>query len=184
MKNLTPYQTKKGELANGLSSSFLQLHIQGHGCRILWTAVGDWLQEDHYWAYHGGRRCWQVSSPHTALSHLLHSHNSLSPSSSSPHSNGAVCGALMGCKLGYKCLPQDLLQFVHRQWLDDKVTAFLTTIGLQDWNPLVCVCAFVVPYVPWYRNTVHSVPSHQYLQNWNSYDYSECLQNCMSPYQL
>ena len=38
----------------------------------------------------------------------------------------------MGCKLGYKCLPQDLLQFVHRQWLDDKVTAFLTTIGLQD----------------------------------------------------
>ena len=49
-----------------------------------------------------------------------------------PSSNGSVCGALMGCKLGYHSLPSDLLQFHHRQWLDDKVDAFLKTIGLQE----------------------------------------------------
>ena len=31
-------------------------------------------------------------------------------------SNGAVLGALMGCKFGFKALPQDLLQFKHRQY--------------------------------------------------------------------
>lgn len=47
-------------------------------------------------------------------------------------SNGAVCGALMGCKFGFKALPDDLLQFPHRQWLDDQVEKFLKTIGLQE----------------------------------------------------
>eukprot|EP00731_Ephydatia_muelleri_P020413 Em0013g140a len=45
-------------------------------------------------------------------------------------SNGAVCGALMGCKLGFKALPQDLLQFKNRQWLDERVDSFLRLIGL------------------------------------------------------
>ena len=45
-------------------------------------------------------------------------------------SNGAVCGALMGCKFGFKGLPQDLLQFKHRQWLDDKVQSFLKMMDL------------------------------------------------------
>jgi ADP-ribosylglycohydrolase len=46
-------------------------------------------------------------------------------------SNGAVCGAMLGCKVGYSGLPQDLLQFVHRQWLDNKVDKFLEAIGLK-----------------------------------------------------
>jgi len=50
------------------------------------------------------------------------------------HSNGSVCGALMGCKFGFKALPQDLLQFPYRQWLDAQVNTFLRTIGLQDWQ--------------------------------------------------
>ncbi len=46
-------------------------------------------------------------------------------------SNGAVCGALMGCKFGFKALPQDLLAFTHRDWLDTQVDKFLATIGLN-----------------------------------------------------
>ena len=47
-------------------------------------------------------------------------------------SNGAVAGAMMGCKFGFKKLPEDLLQFPHRKWLDRKVHQFLVTIGLTD----------------------------------------------------
>ena len=47
-------------------------------------------------------------------------------------SNGAVAGAMMGCKFGFKKLPVDLLQFPHRSWLDRKVHQFLVTIGLAD----------------------------------------------------
>ena len=36
-------------------------------------------------------------------------------------SNGAVCGALMGCKFGYSGLPEGLLAFQHRAWLDTQV---------------------------------------------------------------
>ena len=54
---------------------------------------------------------------------------SLSPLSS--YSNGAVCGALMGCKLGFQALPQDLLEFPYRKWLDTQVERFLRTIGLD-----------------------------------------------------
>ena len=46
-------------------------------------------------------------------------------------SNGAVCGALVGCALGFKALPEDLLLFPHRSWLDEQVDKFLTTIGLK-----------------------------------------------------
>ena len=47
------------------------------------------------------------------------------------HSNAAVVGALLGCKLGFKALPEDLLQFKHREWLDGKVAAFLKLTGLD-----------------------------------------------------
>ena len=46
------------------------------------------------------------------------------------YSNAAVCGALMGCRFGFKALPEDLLNFPHREWLDKKVELFLKTIGL------------------------------------------------------
>ena len=46
------------------------------------------------------------------------------------YSNGAVCGALAGCVVGFKALPEDLLQFPHRDWLDQQVDTFLTTVGL------------------------------------------------------
>lgn len=46
-------------------------------------------------------------------------------------SNGAVCGALMGCRFGFNCLPEELLNFRHRQWLDDQVEMLLKTIGLN-----------------------------------------------------
>ena len=47
-------------------------------------------------------------------------------------SNGAVAGALMGCKFGFKKLPEDLLNFPHRKWLDHKIQQFLVTIGLAN----------------------------------------------------
>ena len=54
------------------------------------------------------------------ISHVMH------------FSNGAVAGALMGCKFGYKNLPEDLLNFPHRKWLDRKVHQFLKAIGLAE----------------------------------------------------
>jgi len=40
--------------------------------------------------------------------------------------NGAVCGALVGTKLGYDKLPQDWLQALpNKKWLDLKVAKFL-----------------------------------------------------------
>lgn len=50
-------------------------------------------------------------------------------------SNGAVAGALMGCKFGFKKLPEDLLNFPHKKWLDKKIEKFLVTIGLVDMQP-------------------------------------------------
>jgi len=44
--------------------------------------------------------------------------------------NGAVCGALLGCKLGYSQLPKDwLASLLHKKWLDRKVIAFLKFNG-------------------------------------------------------
>jgi len=40
--------------------------------------------------------------------------------------NGAVCGALLGCKLGYRKLPMNMLAAMpHKSWLDAKVVKFL-----------------------------------------------------------
>lgn len=44
--------------------------------------------------------------------------------------NGAVCGALLGCAVGFSALPEDLLAFPHREWLDSQVERFLQVIGL------------------------------------------------------
>ena len=41
----------------------------------------------------------------------------------------------MGCKFGFKNLPEDLLNFPHRKWLDRKIQQFLRTIGLIDEQP-------------------------------------------------
>lgn len=42
-----------------------------------------------------------------------------------------MCGALLGCKVGFSGLPDDLLQFKHRQWLDNQVDQFLAVLGLK-----------------------------------------------------
>jgi len=47
-------------------------------------------------------------------------------------SNASVCGAVLGCKLGYSKLPKDLLELKYKSWLDEKVTLFLRTTGLLD----------------------------------------------------
>ena len=45
--------------------------------------------------------------------------------------NGAVCGAVIGCKIGYSNLPHDWLEKMpHIKWLDGKVDQFLNCIGL------------------------------------------------------
>ena len=46
-------------------------------------------------------------------------------------SNGSVCGAMLGCKLGFSALPEDLLKFPNREWLDKQVSLFLKSIGLD-----------------------------------------------------
>ena len=53
--------------------------------------------------------------------------------------NGAVCGALLGCVTGFRALPEDLLAFPHREWLDSQVERFLQVIGLGgESKPLHC----------------------------------------------
>jgi len=45
--------------------------------------------------------------------------------------NGAVCGALLGTKIGYSNLPKDWLAALkNKSWLDDKVVAFLKLLHL------------------------------------------------------
>ena len=45
--------------------------------------------------------------------------------------NGAVCGAVIGAKIGYSNLPQEWLQDMpHIKWLDCRVEKFLAYIGL------------------------------------------------------
>lgn len=51
--------------------------------------------------------------------------------------NGAVCGALLGCVVGFSALPEDLLAFPHREWLDAQVEKFLQVIGLGESRPLL-----------------------------------------------
>eukprot|EP00118_Oscarella_pearsei_P013353 m.106106 g.106106 ORF g.106106 m.106106 type:complete len:424 (+) comp37250_c0_seq14:96-1367(+) len=47
--------------------------------------------------------------------------------------NASVCGALLGCKLGYKKLPHDRLRKMpHIKWLDEKVEKFLKMMGLDE----------------------------------------------------
>jgi ADP-ribosylglycohydrolase len=46
--------------------------------------------------------------------------------------NGAVAGALLGCKLGYKKLPSEWLDGLkEKKWLDFKVHRFLCLLGLE-----------------------------------------------------
>lgn len=48
-------------------------------------------------------------------------------------SNCAVCGALLGCKIGYKALPIERLQKMpHIRWLDNYVSRFLDMIDLGE----------------------------------------------------
>ncbi|PRP80675.1 hypothetical protein PROFUN_11634 [Planoprotostelium fungivorum] len=45
--------------------------------------------------------------------------------------NGAVAGALLGAKLGYKQLPREWLESLrHKEWLEEKVEKFLKLQGL------------------------------------------------------
>jgi hypothetical protein len=45
--------------------------------------------------------------------------------------NGAVCGAMMGVRLGYRALPLEWLRALpNKQWLDRKIVAFLGVAGL------------------------------------------------------
>ena len=56
--------------------------------------------------------------------------------------NGAVCGALMGARIGYSKLPKDWLEsLVHKWWLDEKMKKFLEIVGVpfqmdkaEQWN--------------------------------------------------
>ena len=45
--------------------------------------------------------------------------------------NGAVCGAVIGARIGYNNLPHDWLEEMpHIKWLDSRVEKFLACIGL------------------------------------------------------
>jgi len=47
--------------------------------------------------------------------------------------NGAVCGAVLGCKLGYSGLPKQWVAAMpHKKWLDKKVVALLKLMGVLD----------------------------------------------------
>lgn len=46
--------------------------------------------------------------------------------------NGAVVGAIMGCKTGYSKLPRDLLQYMFMgQWLYNEMDPFMRTMGVN-----------------------------------------------------
>jgi len=48
-------------------------------------------------------------------------------------SNGAVAGALLGCKIGYNKLPSDLLsKMKEKVWLDKKIDRYFDLLGLND----------------------------------------------------
>lgn len=49
--------------------------------------------------------------------------------------NGAVAGALLGCKLGASALPPSWLHGLkHKDWLDQHIDRFLTLLGLNENN--------------------------------------------------
>eukprot|EP00823_Brevimastigomonas_motovehiculus_P009935 TRINITY_DN97_c0_g1_i4.p1 TRINITY_DN97_c0_g1~~TRINITY_DN97_c0_g1_i4.p1 ORF type:complete len:396 (+),score=90.05 TRINITY_DN97_c0_g1_i4:188-1375(+) len=57
--------------------------------------------------------------------------NALAHEGGDADTNGAVCGAVLGCRLGYSKLPADWLNALpHKKWLDKKVVAFLKTMKL------------------------------------------------------
>ncbi|XP_078679053.1 uncharacterized protein LOC144914764 [Branchiostoma floridae x Branchiostoma belcheri] len=44
--------------------------------------------------------------------------------------NAAVAGALLGCKLGMKSLPETWLKMPHKNWLDRQISKYLHAVGL------------------------------------------------------
>jgi ADP-ribosylglycohydrolase len=47
--------------------------------------------------------------------------------------NGAIAGALVGCRFGYSKLPRDWLDgLVNKKWLDQRVEKFLKLLGLSE----------------------------------------------------
>ncbi|GAM23050.1 hypothetical protein SAMD00019534_062250 [Acytostelium subglobosum LB1] len=46
--------------------------------------------------------------------------------------NGAVCGAMIGCKIGYSQLPKDMLDALpNKKWLDNLVVQFINKVVLN-----------------------------------------------------
>jgi len=45
--------------------------------------------------------------------------------------NAAVCGAVLGCKIGYKKLPNEWIQgLIHKEWLSEKIQKLLNLLDL------------------------------------------------------
>ncbi|CAG9329372.1 unnamed protein product [Blepharisma stoltei] len=45
--------------------------------------------------------------------------------------NAAAGGALLGCKIGFSGLPQNLVQeLLHKDWLEDKITQLINALGI------------------------------------------------------
>mmetsp|Transcript_10505 Transcript_10505/g.10497 ORF Transcript_10505/g.10497 Transcript_10505/m.10497 type:complete len:212 (-) Transcript_10505:14-649(-) len=44
--------------------------------------------------------------------------------------NAAAAGALLGCKVGFSALPQNLVQqLLHKEWLEEKITHLINRLG-------------------------------------------------------
>ena len=49
--------------------------------------------------------------------------------------NAAAAGSILGCKVGFRNLPQDLIsQLIHKPWLDEQINKLLSIMNLQSPN--------------------------------------------------